>query len=147
MFFDQVHGFKVKWSYYVLKISKKSFFTQKFTDPLSEWFFNLFFNDFERSDPWTIGRPEVSKYIENQFRKSVNSLSEWFINQFLNDFERSDPLSKLGKLCFWVRKAILLELESYAFGCGELCFRTARAMLSDHGSNALDLTEHVFIYL
>ena len=36
---------------------------------------------------------------------------------------------------------MLLSAKSNAFGCWELCFQTARAMLSDHGSNALDLTE------
>ena len=36
---------------------------------------------------------------------------------------------------------MLSELGSYAFGFGELCFRTTRAMLLDTGSNAFDLTE------
>ena len=40
---------------------------------------------------------------------------------------------------------MLSEVESYAFGCWELCFQTARAMLLGAGSSALDLTEHAFI--
>ena len=36
---------------------------------------------------------------------------------------------------------MLLDAWSNAFGLLEHCFRTARALLSDHGSNALDLTE------
>ena len=36
---------------------------------------------------------------------------------------------------------MLSEVESYAFGCWELCFQTARAMLSDHGSNAFGARE------
>ena len=154
MFFDQVHGFKVKWSYFVLKISWKSF--RKSTNTLSEWFFNLFFNDFERSDPWIIGRPEASKSFENQFRKSINSLSEWFFNQFFNDLERSDPcfigrtrpnnlkkiyfenLSTLYLNDFLINFLMILSeathclnSESYAFRGGKLCFWVRKAMLSD----------------
>ena len=46
-----------------------------------------------------------------------------------------------GKLCFRTARAMLSDSGSYAFGPRELCFRTARAMLSELGSNALDLTE------
>lgn len=36
---------------------------------------------------------------------------------------------------------MLSDVGSYASGLLELCFRMLGAMLSDHGSNALDLTE------
>lgn len=36
---------------------------------------------------------------------------------------------------------MLSDTRSYAFGLLELCFRMPGAMLSDHGTNALDLTE------
>lgn len=42
---------------------------------------------------------------------------------------------------------MLSDAGSYAFGLLELCFRMLGAMLSDHGSSALDLTEHAIIYL
>ena len=52
-----------------------------------------------------------------------------------------------GKLCFRTARAMLSDAGSYAFGLLEHCFRTSGAMLSDHGSSSLDLTEHAFIYL
>ncbi len=36
-----------------------------------------------------------------------------------------------GKLCFRMLGAMLSDAGSYAFGARELCFRTAIAMLSD----------------
>ncbi len=43
------------------------------------------------------------------------------------------------KLCFCIRKAMLSDVESYAFGCLELCFRTRKGMPSEAKSDAFDV--------
>ena len=94
----------------------------------------------------------VGQRRQNLLKINFENLSTLYLNDFLINFlmilsEATHCLNSESyafgcwELCFRTARAMLSELGSYAFRLLEHCFQTARALLSDLGSNALDLTE------
>ena len=84
----------------------------------------------------------VGQRSQNKLKINFENLSTLYLNDLLINFlmilsEATHHLNPesyafgCGKLCFQTARAMLLDAESYAFEAGKLCLWTRKAMLSD----------------